>query len=276
MTRIYALCHPKTGRIRYIGKCVTALSTRRNNHMYKARSGRQKTPLAQWLLALSAGGLLPEIRELAVVTKGTWQQAERSSIQQYRDQGYRLFNKHAGGNGAHTRAKLADELIPLLGQISDARIAEKAGLCRETITYHRRKLQIPRAHDYTRMTTVFKKNHTINPCTDLPAAVIAQLGRRSDMALARELGLDKGVLRRARRARGIEPAPDRRQIAVPRGEAHSRAKLTVAQVQELRRRYVSGSRTHGSGALAREYGLDLSTVWSIVTYRAWAHVKETV
>jgi len=56
---------------------------------------------------------------------------------------------------------------------------------------------------------------------------------------------------------------------VPRGEAHWLAKLTNAQVADIRKRYVKGSREAGTVALAREFNVDHKTIWNIVNGKAW-------
>lgn len=55
----------------------------------------------------------------------------------------------------------------------------------------------------------------------------------------------------------------------PCGSAHKRSKLTEEQVLEIRRRYSSGG---DSAGLAKEFGIDKSNVWLIVTRKAWKHV----
>lgn len=52
------------------------------------------------------------------------------------------------------------------------------------------------------------------------------------------------------------------------GERHGMAKLTVAQVQEIRRRYVPRSVTLET--LGREYGVHMSTIHQIVRGEKWA------
>lgn len=55
-----------------------------------------------------------------------------------------------------------------------------------------------------------------------------------------------------------------------RGEAQSGAKLTEAQVSEIRARYIP--RKVGLPQLAREYGVGTSTIHRIVTGSHWRHV----
>lgn len=54
-----------------------------------------------------------------------------------------------------------------------------------------------------------------------------------------------------------------------RGEKVASAKLTEEQVEEIRCAYVRGSRTHGTPALGRKYGVHQCTIWAIVNGKAW-------
>jgi HNH endonuclease len=56
------------------------------------------------------------------------------------------------------------------------------------------------------------------------------------------------------------------------GEQHHGAKLTEADVREIRRLYVPRSFVNGTSALARRYGVAQGVVWSIVKRRTWRHV----
>jgi hypothetical protein len=56
----------------------------------------------------------------------------------------------------------------------------------------------------------------------------------------------------------------------PRGEAHPRAKLTEADVLEIRRLHREGA--GGYGALAERFGVSRSVIQSVVQRRSWAHV----
>jgi hypothetical protein len=48
------------------------------------------------------------------------------------------------------------------------------------------------------------------------------------------------------------------------GEEHWNCKLTDEDVKEIKRRYIKGSRTFGSYALAKEYGVNATTIQKIV------------
>lgn len=65
---------------------------------------------------------------------------------------------------------------------------------------------------------------------------------------------------------GMQRHPER----APRGEHNAAAKLTTAQVREIRARYTAGGMTHKM--LAHEYGVSASLVTQIVLRQAWRHV----
>lgn len=53
------------------------------------------------------------------------------------------------------------------------------------------------------------------------------------------------------------------------GERHGRAKLSAAEVEDIRRRYAAGGQTQKG--LAREYGVAKSLVWQILKGEIWTH-----
>lgn len=56
------------------------------------------------------------------------------------------------------------------------------------------------------------------------------------------------------------------------GEDNGNAKLKAEDIISIRNRYVPRSRTHGSGALGREYGVDPGQILRIVNRERWAHL----
>lgn len=251
VAKIYGLAHPSTGTIRYIGKCVTELRRRLTNHEYKARSGRAQTPIGKWIRRLQAQGLTPIIILLEQV-KGSWQEAERRWISELRLHGRRLLNRHPGGNGAHTRSSLAPKFLALLGKISDARIAEMAGLCRETITYHRKRAGVSRSNDRSRSRGTFVKGQQAHNKLRLSGNVVAMLGVKSDTEIAQEFGLERHAIARHRKERGIKQ--------LKRFSGRKR-KLSRTAIEEIRNKHLSHG---GSGiikALADKHNVHISTIY---------------
>lgn len=56
------------------------------------------------------------------------------------------------------------------------------------------------------------------------------------------------------------------------GATNSTAKLTDVLVRQIRMQYVFGSATHGTFALARQYGVHQSTIYNIIRRKTWSHI----
>jgi len=93
-TFIYALCEPKTRKIRYIGKADDP-PTRLRKHW--TRSSRAKTHLGNWLRSLD--GVQPNQVILAEVLSSEWETEERRYIAAARAIGFPLVNGTDGGDG---------------------------------------------------------------------------------------------------------------------------------------------------------------------------------
>ena len=64
-----------------------------------------------------------------------------------------------------------------------------------------------------------------------------------------------------------------RPETIRHGSECAHAKLTEAQVLEIRRAYADGSSRYGlAKRLAAQYGVDRTLVWQIATRRIWTHV----
>lgn len=83
-----------------------------------------------------------------------------------------------------------------------------------------------------------------------------------------------GHLRVGTQQENIQDMLDRNRYlpSRPHGESHSSAKLTAAQVVELRARWSAGE---PAPALARSTGLSKSAIYSAVTGKTWKHLNET-
>ena len=56
----------------------------------------------------------------------------------------------------------------------------------------------------------------------------------------------------------------------PRGEAHHAARLNAELVSEIRRRYANNEASQNE--LARDYGVDQATIWSVIHRKSWKHI----
>lgn len=59
----------------------------------------------------------------------------------------------------------------------------------------------------------------------------------------------------------------------PHGETNGQSKLTNKLVRYIRAKYVRGSSTHGSYALARELGVSQYVVMCVIHRKYWSHVE---
>lgn len=202
---IYGLAHPATGVVRYVGKCTGSPNGRLRCHKYKALSGRTKTRLGVWLRRLFERRLTPAVIVLQPVLDEMWQRAERYWIARLRTEGRKLLNMNDGGNGAHTRVNLPESTIRLMGRVSDARIAERVGLSREAIKYHRNRLGISRAYDSSRRRGMFVAGMCPHNKIGVPRSIDTLIGKKSDAALAAQMGVSRIVIRRRRRELGLAP-----------------------------------------------------------------------
>lgn len=90
---IYALCDPRIGEVRYVGK-ANKPEARLKSHLRDAR--RRATPVYHWVAKLQREGLTPELRVLAWTDD--WCAEERRQIAEHREQGCRLLNVADGGD----------------------------------------------------------------------------------------------------------------------------------------------------------------------------------
>lgn len=90
---IYALCHPLTGEIRYIGKANNT-TKRLASHIRDSR--RRDTPVYRWIRKLIKEGLAP-VAKVLELCDGSWQEVEIRLISKYKETG-RLLNVALGGD----------------------------------------------------------------------------------------------------------------------------------------------------------------------------------
>jgi hypothetical protein len=110
VTRIYVLCDPDTGEVRYVGKTAMRLCNRLAKHM----EANPKVYSGRWIGKLKAEGKRPIIRCIEEVGDN-WAERECYWIAYYRSQGCQLTNVSPGGDGHNghvtaisTRRKLSN------------------------------------------------------------------------------------------------------------------------------------------------------------------------
>ena len=98
-TFIYALCDPRDGRVRYVGKSNNP--EHRLLHHVKP-SSPSHLPLIRWVNKLRGLGMRPVVRRIMAIPRDGWQEWERHWIQAFRWAGEDLLNITDGGDGGGT------------------------------------------------------------------------------------------------------------------------------------------------------------------------------
>ena len=92
---IYAISHPITNEIRYIGKSVN-IKRRLIGHISKSRNNNNH--FHNWIKSILNEGLKPKIEIIKHTNEQNWMQDEKDSIIEYRENGHNLLNIAEGGN----------------------------------------------------------------------------------------------------------------------------------------------------------------------------------
>jgi len=201
---IYALVDPRTKRERYIGRTVNPLRRRLREHIATAARGKLKDRRkADWFDELAALGLAPDIVEIDRVGLDSFQAAERRWVAHFRAIHPDLLNVKRGGDGGLGGHFVVwtPELDAMLGKVTDSALAKRIGVTRKAVSYRREQLGIPASFDRS-------ENKPPPPMgghnkLDLPAAVIARMGKEPDYRIADDLGIQKSIIARRRRSLGI-------------------------------------------------------------------------
>jgi hypothetical protein len=261
MITIYGLYDPRVGSIRYIGKTVMPVRQRLRGHVYKARSGRTKTAVGDWIRSLLLECVRPETRTLDSANDENWQAVEREWIAKTSG----LLNSNPGGNGAHSRRPFPEKYVRLLGKKPDEEVGTLVGLTREGVGYHRRKLgiapyELNKSHSFDHR--IGKDPH--NKIT-LPKSALKRLGKVSDGVLAAEVGCSVSVIQGRRQALGIKPCLQKPHT----GSSHGMSLLDEEKVHVIRAALGDGM----SGVeLSKQFGVSTHTISNIKTRRTWSHI----
>jgi hypothetical protein len=92
---IYALAHPQTAEVHYIGKSHQPRKRLAQHALASLKDPRKR----RWIRGLIAANNPPEVLILETCTPENWRDAERKWIAVFRHCGARLFNLTAGGDG---------------------------------------------------------------------------------------------------------------------------------------------------------------------------------
>lgn len=177
---IYALCDPRTGEIRYIGKADNA-AKRLKRHIMHAR--RRKTPVYSWFKSLADHGLKPTVVVLRKVPLCEWQQAERDEIAAARASGTRLLNVAAGGEdipcSASTRkangSRVAQERLKYVW-LASRRMGENSRWVEQNVGDEAAQRCRAKHAKFLRLVELHKKAGTINDLNERLGALMITNG----------------------------------------------------------------------------------------------------
>jgi hypothetical protein len=202
--RIYTLSDPITGHVRYVGRTVNPLARRLREHINTARRGKLKDKAKeQWIAALNEKGLKPVITLIDEACVSTFQAAEKRWVAHYRHLFVDLLNVKCGGDGGMGGHFVVwtPELDAMLGKVTDTKLAKLMGVTRKTVSYRRDQLGIEASFDRA-------ENKPPPPMgghnkLSFSPEVVARFGKEPDYKIADEIGVNKSVIARRRRALGI-------------------------------------------------------------------------
>ena len=106
MVRVYGLCDPRNGHLRYIGVTKLPLQKRLLHHLYDRSFSKARV---QWFEELASLGLKPEIFEIETVPATEEETTEKFWIAYFRGIGADLLNVHVNPIYFKTEAERATE-----------------------------------------------------------------------------------------------------------------------------------------------------------------------
>lgn len=304
-TLIYCLKDPETNEIRYVGKTVGSLANRLRGHISVARTRAKRGHSVNWIVHLLERGLHPIIELIEIVQPGNdWAERERYWIGYGRASGWRLTNLTDGGEGApgfspndatrhkysiratgenNRRAILTESSVLEIrnryaaGGITCEQLALEYGVKDNTIeaclsgaTWKHVAGQI----QPKRTTSEQHPSAKLNAADVLEIRRLFAFGIETVKTLAALYQIDKATVLSIVHG---ETWRDTGGIVVSQrdntsGENNPRAKLTAADVREIRRLYASGNQSYLS--LARRYGVSKIQIGNIIRRDSWIELNE--
>jgi len=273
---IYALRDPRDGVIQYVGKAKDH-EERLRGHLKDWR--RKQTPVAAWVGVLRRANVRPEMILLESIVcsvgSGGWAAAERRWIAELRP----ALNLAIGGPGrvgapvsAETRKKIS---LAGTGRVWSEETRRKVRLAQQERA--RRGWRMPEAARAVLRVKAVGRRHSLETRRKLSAArrgVPKSAPHRAAIGAAhRGRTFTEATLAKMRAAKAGWSPPESLRTAtreMNRGAGNGRAKLTEANVVEIRSRYAAGGMTLVK--LGEAYGVNASMVSRIVRRTAWRHL----
>lgn len=270
---IYTLCDSResdpVARVRYVGRTVWQLTRRLASHRYSAAHGGV-TRTACWIRSVYEAGGHVLIEPIVVVPLALVDSAEIDQIRRHRAFGCRLTNHTDGGGGIlhadqETRAKIGAVSrgnTYWLGKTHTAEARGKISAAHRGRSMHpntRAACQSPAARAKM-AATLRARPRKPKPPKRLPGSPHWNLGRKMTPSWCAQ---------RASYARLHRHSDETKQKMSlwQRGAGSHRAKLTWAQVIEIRDRYAAGQVSQHQ--LARDYQVQPRTINLIVHGKTW-------
>jgi hypothetical protein len=148
MVKIYALKHPNTLKIKYIGKTERPLNIRLISHIYESKRAKKKTHKHNWILKCISENIRPEIILLEECEFEFWQECEKKWINQFGLNN--LTNSTEGGLGGCGKM-LSDNHKNNIRQALNAKIQNGE------INYNERAKKISKAHRGKKLSEITKQ-----------------------------------------------------------------------------------------------------------------------
>lgn len=227
---IYALSHPITGEIRYIGKSERGIIRPRQHGQLSHLKKRSHLPVARWVNKLRSQGLDYVIEVIETQeTRESLMEAEKFWISQFRALGFRLLNICDGGEGftgRHTPEAKAKISAAGLGRKLSAESIEKGAAKRRGRSLsdaHRRALcvpksgagakGVPKSPEHRAAVSKGQKGKKLTkehiakmPKSKLARPFMDNFGKiyQYQMDAARALGVDQGSIRQVLKGKAIQ------------------------------------------------------------------------
>jgi hypothetical protein len=136
MPFIYAMRHPLTLEIRYIGKANKPLKRFREHRYLKRELNSHKK---NWVASLAKEGLKADFLLIEEVSQEEWKECERFWIKEFRSKNFRLLNATSGGDGLscgnQTSFKKGDKAKPVFMFTKQRAFVQEFSSLREAAEY---------------------------------------------------------------------------------------------------------------------------------------------
>lgn len=230
---VYALTDPRTGAVRYVGISVD-VQNRLRHHVYRCTHPHGNSALQKWLSELGALNLTPKAIILDEhVAERYWEPAEKHWIAELAEAGCALTNATPGGWGKG-RKRTAEERATLRAAFAK------------------------RSPEYFEKNTAILRERAKRP-------VSAETRKKQSEARKRRVTKPETRMKMSA-ARKNKPWTEKRRAAeIPgrlSGVNNPGAKLTLAQVEQIRALHTSSEKTLKD--IGMRFGTSESCVWRIV------------